>query len=435
MITSLCIDILDISTYIILAKHQLPFREQFVSEQNRILTNTRLATMSPGNTPFGLIDDGAVAIRDGMIAWAGPACDLPAELAALPAHDMAGRLTTPGLIDCHTHIVYAGNRAREFEMRLNGAGYEEIARAGGGIVSTVKATREASEQQLVETALTRLGAMLAEGLTTIEVKSGYGLDEKNELKMLRAARSLANHRAITVSTSYLGAHATPPEYRGREDAYIDEVAIPALKTAHAHGLADMADGFCEGIAFSPTQIARVFDAAKALGLPVKLHAEQLSNLGGARLAASYGAASVDHIEYLDQAGVEAIAASGTVAVLLPGAYYTLRETTCPPVDALRRAGVPIAFATDCNPGSSPLHSPLLAMNMACTLFGLTPLEALDGLTRNAARALRMTDRGEITPGKRADLAVWDVEHPAELAYTIGLNPLHMRIFAGVPDHD
>ena len=373
-------------------------------------------------------------IEEGRISWAGPANDAP-KFSSAAVINAKGRLVTPGLIDCHTHLVYGGNRAKEFEMRLNGVSYEEIARQGGGIVSTVAATRAASEEDLLNAARVRLAELSSEGVTTVEVKSGYGLNTETELRMLKVARALGEESHVDIVTSFLGAHAFPPEFKDDRAGYVELVCSEMLPAVSEAGLADAVDGFREGIAFSVEETAQVFEAAKALGLPVKLHAEQLSNLGGARLAASYGAASVDHIEYLDQAGVEAIAASGTVAVLLPGAYYTLRETTCPPVDALRRAGVPIAVATDCNPGSSPLHSPLLAMNMACTLFGLTPLEALDGLTRNAARALRMTDRGEITPGKRADLAVWDVEHPAELAYTIGLNPLHMRIFAGVPDHD
>ena len=344
--------------------------------------------------------------------------------------DAHGALLTPGLIDCHTHLVYAGNRAREFEMRLEGASYEEIARAGGGIVSTVTATRALSEDELVQAALPRLDALIAEGAGTIEIKSGYGLTVEDELKMLRAARRLGKERNIRVRTSYLAAHAVPAEYKGRPDAYIDEVVLPGLEAAHAEALVDAVDGFCEGIAFSPAQIARVFGRAKALGVPVKLHAEQLSNLGGAALAASYGALSADHLEYLDGPGVAAMAKAGTVAVLLPGAFYFLREKQAPPVEALRSAGVPIAIATDCNPGSSPLASLLLAMNMASTLFRLTPEEALAGVTRNAAEALGLADEiGTIAAGKRAELAVWDVRHPAELAYRIGFNPLHKAIVA------
>jgi imidazolonepropionase len=318
----------------------------------------------------------------------------------------------------------------EFEMRLNGASYEEIARAGGGIISTVTATRAASAADLLTAALPRVDALIAEGVTCIEIKSGYGLDMETELRMLRVARAIAAHRAITVRTTFLGAHATPPEYTGRNDVYIDQVCIPALRAAYAQGLVDAVDGFCEGIAFQPNQIARVFDVARELGLPVKLHAEQLSNLGGAKLAAQYGALSADHIEYLDEEGVAAMAAAGTIAVILPGAFYTLRETQAPPIALLRKHGVPMALATDINPGSSPLNSLLLTLNMGCTLFRMTPEEALRGATQNAARALGLTDRGTITAGLRADLAVWDVQHPAELAYRIGYNPLHSRIFGG-----
>lgn len=338
---------------------------------------------------------------------------------------------TPGLIDCHTHIVHGGNRAREFELRLEGASYEEIARAGGGIVSTVTATRAASEDDLVAGALRFLDALISEGATTVEVKSGYGLSVDDELKMLRAARRLGRERDVRVVTSYLAAHAVPPEYKDRADAYIDEVVLPGLDAAHAEGLVDAVDGFCEGIAFSPAQIARVFERAKALGLPVKLHAEQLSDLGGAKLAADHGALSADHLEYLSQDGIAAMAQTGTVAVLLPGAFYTLREKQLPPVDALRAAGVPIALATDCNPGSSPMSSLLLALNMGATLFRLTPEEALAGITREAAQALGLAhDLGTLEAGKVADLAVWNVETPAELTYRIGFNPLHSRIKQG-----
>ena len=368
---------------------------------------------------YGLVE-GGIAIADGRIKAVGP------EVAG--GEDLGGRLVTPGLIDCHTHLVFGGNRAREFEMRLEGASYEELARAGGGIMSTVRATRAASEDALVAGALPRLDALIAEGVTTVEIKSGYGLDHDTELRMLRAARRLGRDREVTVATSFLGAHAVPADTDA--DAYIDQVCLPALEAATAEGLADAVDGFCEGIAFTPDQIARVFDRAAALGLPVKLHAEQLSNLGGAALAARYGARSADHLEYLDTDGVAAMAKAGTVAVLLPGAFYTLRETQLPPVQALRDAGVPIAIATDCNPGSSPLASILLAMNMACTLFRMTPEETLMGVTRHAARALGLPDRGTIAPGLRADLAIWDVAEPAELAYRIGFNPLHRRIFGG-----
>lgn len=398
-------------------------------QPNALLVNCRAATMA-GPAPYGLIEDAAIAVTADGILWAGTEAGIPAATAAFPRHDLGGRLVTPALIDCHTHLVHAGNRAGEFEMRLNGASYEEVARAGGGIVSTVRATRAASEEDLIASALPRVDALIAEGVALIEVKSGYGLDLDTELRMLRAARRLADLRAIEIRTSFLGAHAVPPEYAGRADAYIDAVCIPALKAAHAQGLVDAVDGFCEGIAFSPDQIARVFDAAGALGLPVKLHAEQLSNLGGAALAARHGALSADHLEHLDEAGVRAMAKAGTVAVILPGAFYTLRETKAPPIALLRRHGVAMAVATDLNPGSSPMNSLLLAMNMACTLFRLTPQEALAGATRHAARALGQTDRGTIAAGQRADLAVWSVDHPAELAYRIGFNPLFQRIIGG-----
>ncbi|MDP3897024.1 MAG: imidazolonepropionase [Mesorhizobium sp.] len=378
--------------------------------------------MEPGDGAYGLIARGAIGIESGRIAFAG---DIPAGWQDVEREDFGGRLATPALIDCHTHLVFGGNRAREFEMRLKGATYEEIARAGGGIVSTVAATRALSEDELVDAALPRLDRLIAEGVATVEIKSGYGLTVHDEAKMLRAARRLGELRPVRVVTSYLGAHAVPAEYRGRADDYLDEVVLPGLDAVHADGLADAVDGFCEGIAFSPAQIERVFDRARALGLPVKLHAEQLSNLGGAKLAAFCGALSADHLEYLDAAGVAAMAASGTVAVLLPGAFYFLRETQAPPVALLRQAGVPMAIATDCNPGSSPLTSPLLALNMACTLFRLTPEEALAGMTRVAARALGLDDiTGTIATGKCAEIAIWDVGHPAELAYRIGFNPLH-----------
>ena len=386
--------------------------------------------MVEGETPYGLIENAAIAFQDGKIVWTGHHDAIPHDLGGLDRTALGGRLVTPGLIDCHTHIIHGGNRAREFEMRLNGASYEEVARAGGGILSTVLATRGASEADLVQAALPRVDALLAEGVTLIEVKSGYGLDRETELRMLRAARALAQLRPIRIVTSFLGAHAVPPEYKNRSDAYIDEVCIPSMRAAQAEGLVDAVDGFCETIAFTPAQIARVFDAARALGLPIKLHAEQLSNLGGAALAARYGALSADHIEYLDASGVQAMGQAGTVAVLLPGAFYTLHETQAPPVDLLRAHDVPIALASDCNPGSSPMTSLLLAMNMGCTLFRLTPQEALAGVTRNAARALGVTDCGQIAKGMRADLAVWNVSHPAELAYRIGFNPLSSRIFAG-----
>ncbi len=396
-----------------------------------VLCGARIATFASTSLPYGMIEDAAIAMNDGRIVWVGTQSELPQEYDQWDREDVGGRLVTPALIDAHTHVVFGGNRAVEFEMRLNGASYEEIARAGGGILSTVNGTRAASEDELLEDALRRVDALLAEGVSCVEVKSGYGLDQETELRMLRAARRIPAVRPVRVKTSFLGAHAVPPEYKGQADAYIDAVCIPTLRAAHAEGLVDAVDGFCEGIAFDPTQIARVFDVAKELGLPVKLHAEQLSNLGGAKLAASYGALSADHIEYLDEDGVRAMADAGTVAVILPGAFYTLRETQVPPVDLLRRHKVAMALATDCNPGSSPMTSLLLTMNMACTLFRMTPEEALAGVTREAAQALGLTDTGVIAAGKRADLTVWDIEHPAELSYRIGFNPLHKRIFGGM----
>jgi imidazolonepropionase len=396
----------------------------------KIIKAANIATMRSGAGAYGLVADGGIGVEDGRIAWIGKAHAMPTEWRGAAVEDFGSRLVTPALVDCHTHLVFGGNRAKEFEMRLEGATYEEIARAGGGIVSTVAATRALSEDELVEATLPRLDALIAEGAATVEIKSGYGLTVEDELKMLSAARRLGELRKMRVRTSYLAAHAVPAEYKGRADAYIDEIVLPGLEAAHAQGLVDAVDGFCEGIAFSPMQIARVFEKAKALGIPVKLHAEQLSNLGGAALAASFGALSADHLEYLDAAGAQAMAKAGTVAVLLPGAFYFLREKQAPPVDALRSAGVPIAIATDCNPGSSPLASLLLAMNMASTLFRLTPEEALAGVTRNAAKALGLADEiGTIEPGKRAELAAWDVGHPAELAYRIGFNALH-KVIAG-----
>ena len=389
-----------------------------------LLTNATLATMTNGTS---LMEGAAILIEDDHIAWVGPMADAPA---CADSRDLGGRLVTPGLIDCHTHLVHGGNRAREFEMRLNGASYEAVARAGGGIISTVRATREASEADLLASALLRLDRMLAEGVTTVEVKSGYGLTVADELKMLRVARGLTKARPVTVHVSFLAAHAVPPEFTGRADAYIDEVCLPALRAAHAEGLVDSVDGFCEGIAFSPAQIERVFVEARRLGLPVRLHAEQLSNLGGAALAARHGALSADHLEYLDAAGAQAMAQAGTVAVILPGAFYTLRDTQLPPIGLLRQHGVRMAVATDCNPGTAPMTSLTLAMNMACTLFRMTPDEVLAGVTLHAAAALGLSDRGRIAPGQRADLAIWEARHPAELSYRIGATPLHARIYGG-----
>jgi len=382
----------------------------------------------PSEGGYGLIPSGSIAVEGERIVWVGG--DLPPDYADWPCEALDGRLVTPALIDCHTHLVFGGDRAREFEMRLNGASYEEIARAGGGIISTVQATRSASQDDLMAAALRRLDALLSEGAALVEIKSGYGLDKETELRMLRAARALAEQRQVRIRTSFLGAHAVPPEYSERPDAYLDEVCLPTLRAAHAEGLVDAVDGFCEKIAFDPAQIARVFDVARELGLPVKLHAEQLSHLGGTALAADYGALSADHVEYATDDDAAALGRAGTVAVVLPGAFYTLRETRKPPVDAFRRHGVPMALATDCNPGSSPMTSLLLTMNMGCTLFGLTPAEALAGVTCHAAQALGVADTGRIAPGLRADLAVWDVAEPAELSYRIGFNPLHRRIFGG-----
>ncbi|WP_300548695.1 imidazolonepropionase [Roseovarius sp.] len=394
-----------------------------------VISGISAATMVQDASDDGLLRDAAIVVTDQTIEWVGPEADLPSGYAGLARQRHDGRLVTPALIDCHTHIVHGGNRAREFEMRLNGASYEEIARAGGGIVSTVTATRGATEAELLESALPRVDALIAQGVGLIEIKSGYGLDTETELKMLRVARALGQKRPIRVVTSFLGAHAVP----GGADAdnYIDSTCLPALEAAHAEGLVDAVDGFCEGIAFDTAQIARVFDKARALGLPVKLHAEQLSHIGGTALAAKYGALSADHVEYATNSDAAALAEAGTVAVLLPGAFYTIHETQAPPVQAFRDHGVPMAVATDWNPGSSPLGSVLVAMNMACTLFRMTPAEALAGTTRNAARALGLDDCGVIAPGMRADLAIWNVSDPAELSYGIGINPLHSRIFGGV----
>ncbi|HEV8312736.1 MAG TPA: imidazolonepropionase [Burkholderiaceae bacterium] len=394
--------------------------------------NARVATMA-GSLPYGLIEHGALLVDDDVIDWIGPESELPRELAKLvdEEHDLEGALVTPGLIDCHTHLVYGGQRAREFELRLNGASYEEIARAGGGIRSTVAATRAASDDALYLAAARRLATLEREGVTTIEIKSGYGLTRDDEARMLRVARRLGEERAATVRTTYLAAHALPPEYEGRADDYIDAVCawLPAL---HAEGLVDAVDAFCERIGFTPAQTRRVFDAARKLHLPVKLHAEQLSDQHGAALAAEFGALSCDHLEYLGDDGVQAMAAAGSVAVLLPGAYYFLRETKLPPVQALRDAGVPIAIASDHNPGSSPAQSLLLMISMACTLFRLTPEEALRGVTQHAARALGLAaTRGTLEAAKRADFAVWALEHPNELAYWFGHNPCRRVVCGGL----
>ncbi|MEO0328666.1 MAG: imidazolonepropionase [Pseudomonadota bacterium] len=396
----------------------------------KVLTNAKLVTLAEPDG-YGLIENGTIVIEGKQIAWIGKFSELPRDYSSLKPVDLQGRLVTPALIDCHTHIVHGGNRAKEFELRLEGATYEEIARAGGGIVSTVSATRSADVSTLLQGTLPRVEALLMEGVSTIEIKSGYGLDIETELRMLRVARAIERECPVRVVTSFLGAHAVPAEFKDRADEYIDTVCIPALEAAQSENLVDAVDGFCENIAFDTAQIERVFLKAGDLGLPVKLHAEQLSRLGGTQLAARFGALSADHIEYATDEDAEAMARAGTIAVLLPGAYYTLHETQHPPVEALRGHKVPIAIATDCNPGSSPLASLLLAMNMACTLFRLTPLEALAGVTRNAAKALGLNDTGTLEIGKRADLAVWNVDLPAELSYRIGFNPLETRYFGGV----
>jgi imidazolonepropionase len=392
---------------------------------DRIWTNARLATLTgPG---LGVVEDGMVAAEGGRIAFAGPRADGPDD--ASEVIDCGGRWITPGLIDCHTHLLYAGDRAREFELRLQGASYEQIAREGGGILATMHAVRAASEAELIAESLPRLDALIGEGVTTVEIKSGYGLSAGDEFKMLRAARALGAERPISIATSFLGAHAVPPEQDA--ETYVTDLCERMIPVVAAEGLADAVDAYCERIGFSAEQTERLFAAARAAGLPVKLHAEQLSNQGGAELAARHGALSADHLEHLDQKGVEAMAQAGTVAVLLPGAFYYMRETQRPPVKALRDAKVPMAIATDCNPGTSPLASILLAMNMGATLFRLTVEECLIGVTRAAAQALgRQGEVGTLEVGKSCDLAIWNVERLAELAYRIGWNPLHARVWRG-----
>lgn len=398
---------------------------------DRIWHNARLATMRADRPDLGEIEHGVIAVRGGHIVYAGPQADFAADADATERIDCEGRWITPGLIDCHTHLVYGGNRAHEFELRLKGASYEEIARAGGGIVSTVAATRKASEAGLVASALPRLDALIGEGATTVEIKSGYGLDTETEMRQLTAARSLGRERPVAIRTSFLGAHALPAEADGNKDRYIDLVCNEMLPAVAKAGLADAVDAFMEGIAFSAAQTARVFEAARTVGLPVKLHADQLSNLGGAALAAKFSALSADHLEHTDEAGAVAMAKAGTVAVLLPGAFYFIRETQKPPVEAFRQHGVPMALATDCNPGSSPLTSLLLAMNMGATLFRMNVAECLAGITREGARALGVLDEiGTLEAGKWCDLAIWDIERPAELVYRIGFNPLQHRVWRG-----
>jgi imidazolonepropionase len=398
---------------------------------DRIWHNARLATVREDWPGLGVIESGVIAARDGRIAFAGADSDLPADADASDRIDCEGRWITPGLVDCHTHLVFGGDRAHEFELRLQGASYEDIARAGGGIVSTVAATRAASEAELVVSALPRLDALIGEGVTTLEIKSGYGLNTETELRQLSAARALGRDRPVTVRTTFLGAHALPVEAEGDKDRYIDLVCREMLPAVARAGLADAVDAFMEGIAFSGDQTARVFHAAKALGLPVKLHADQLSNLGGAALASRFAALSADHLEHTDHEGAAAMARAGTVAVLLPGAFYFIRETTKPPVELFREEGVRMALATDCNPGSSPLTSLLLAMNMGATLFRMTVAECLAGVTREGARALGLlAETGTLEVGKCCDLAIWNIERPAELVYRMGFNPLHRRVWRG-----
>ena len=397
-----------------------------------IWRNARIATICAEKMGLGVIENAAIAVVGSKIAFVGTEAELDANgFSSAKNIDCENRWILPSLIDCHTHLVFGGDRAKEFEMRLEGASYEEIAKAGGGIVSSVRDTREASEEALTAQALKRLDTLLAEGISTVEIKSGYGLNIESELKMLRVARKLEALRPVRIKTTYLAAHATPSEYKGRNLDYLKEVALPGMEAAHAEGLIDAVDGFCEGIAFSVDEMRLVFDKAKSLGLPVKLHAEQLSNLGGAKLTAEYQGLSADHLEYLDEEGAKALADAGTVAVLLPGAFYTLREKQLPPMDALRKHGTKIALATDCNPGTSPLTSMLLTLNMGATLFKMTVEECLVSATRNAADALSILDEtGTLEVGKSADFTLWDIERPAELIYRIGFNPIHSRIFKG-----
>lgn len=397
-----------------------------------LIRRAHLATFS-GDSALGEVKNGALAVRAGRIAWLGADRDLPPEAHAETELEAEERWVLPGFVDCHTHLVYSGNRSGEHEMRLDGASYAEIARAGGGIRSTVAATRAASEEQLLAASSPRLRTLMSEGVTTVEIKSGYGLDLETEHRMLKTARRLEAENRVRVRTSYLGAHALPPEYAGRPDDYLDFVCHTVLPALHSERLADAVDAFCENIGFTPDQVARVFNTARSLGLPVKLHAEQLSDQGGAELASGFGALSADHLEHLSERGAKAMAAAGTVAVLLPGAFYCLRETRRPPVELLRSCGVPVAVATDNNPGTSPLSSILLAMHFACTLFELKTAEALAGATREAARALGLAEEiGTLAVGKRADLVLWEIERPAELCYHLGLVPLHRRFFDGKP---
>ena len=401
----------------------------------RVFTHCKAATLVAGATGYGLVEDAAIAVQGGRISWVGDASDLPQDYADWEKVELEGALVTPALVDCHTHLVFGGDRSREFALRLEGASYEEIAKAGGGIRSTVSATRGATDEDLLASAVRRVDDLLADGVAVIEVKSGYGLTIEQEMRMLRVARAIEGRRPVRIRTSWLAAHALPPEFEGEADRYIDEIVIPGLEAAVAEGLVDAVDGFCEGIGFSPAQIRKVFDKARELGVRVKLHAEQLSDLKGSVMAAEYGALSADHLEWLAPEDAAILAEKGVVAVLLPGAFYALRETRLPPLDALRENGVAMALATDCNPGSSPMSSLRLAMNMGCTLFRMTPEEALAGATRHAAKALALEeDHGTIEAGKRADLAVWDVSHPDYLSYWIGGHLLRGRITAGSYRH-
>ena len=397
----------------------------------RVFTHCKAATLVAGATGYGLVEDAAIAVQEGRISWVGDTSDLPQDYADWEKDELEGALVTPALVDCHTHLVFGGDHSREFALRLQGASYEEIAKAGGGIRSTVSATRQATDEDLLASAVRRVDDLLADGVAVIEVKSGYGLTIEQEMRMLRVARAIEGHRPVRIRTSWLAAHALPPEFEGKADRYIDEIVIPGLEAAVAEGLVDAVDGFCEGIGFSPAQIRKVFDKARELGVRVKLHAEQLSDLKGSVMAAEYGALSADHLEWLAPEDAAILAEKGVVAVLLPGAFYALRETRLPPLDALRENGVAMALATDCNPGSSPMSSLRLAMNMGCTLFRMTPEEALAGATRHAAKALALEeDHGTIEAGKRADLAAWDVSHPDYLSYWIGGHLLRGRITAG-----
>jgi imidazolonepropionase len=402
------------------------------NDWDRLLTEVNVATMETGGEAYGCIENAALAIDDGKIAWIGPAADLPPHSVG-ETRSLDGRWLTPALIDCHTHLVFGGNRATEFEQRLEGATYEQIARDGGGIMSTVTATRGTSEEELLQLSAPRLRALTREGVATVEIKSGYGLDLDTELRMLRAARSLGERHGVTVRTTFLGAHAIPMEFKGRPDDYIDYLCDIVLPAAAEQNLVDAVDGYCERIAFTAAQIAKVFERAASFNLPVKLHADQLSDGGGAELAARFRALSADHLEYASDAGLRLLAESGTVAVLLPGAFLVLHETLPPPVRRLRELNVPIAIATDCNPGTSPVCSIRATMVLAGSLFRLTPEECLAGVTREAARALGLSDRGTLAPGKRADIAIWNVGHPRELSYWLGLNELEGLLINGADD--